>query len=280
MKPADREILSRTEAAAPLNFEIVKLDHVGWGSAYPEGFAIDVSEPLNKFSLPLVCDVTLTSDTKSSVNEPEQNGVRVWLKMTVGTDRSLSYSDFKVKLGPLSPDAAKKVAAQAVSTPLVDTDMGKALLFPGLSTNDGQFTVGWTVQAARKGEPPVEGAHWDPTDPDKLLRLYDWQPSRVPSFGTPVSKKSSTHNSQSSDLLEGRFSSAFVRVSRASHSLVSWGLSHLSLEEMSLYLPDASLKRIHQKGERVRLYLLAMFFSAVELTKIRQQTLSFYSEKS
>jgi uncharacterized protein YecT (DUF1311 family) len=175
MKPADREILSRTEAAAPLNFEIVKLDHIGWGSAYPEGFAIGVSEPPNKFSLPLVCDVTLTSDTKSSVDEPEGNGMRVWLKMTVGTDGNLSYSDFKVKLGPLSPDAVKKATAQTVSTPLVDTDRGKALLFSGLSTKDGQFTVGWTVQAARKGEPPVDWSRWDPTDPDKLLRLYDWQ---------------------------------------------------------------------------------------------------------
>ena len=33
----------------------------------------------------------------------------------------------------------------------------------------------WTVRPAMKGEPPVDWSHWDPADPDKLLRLYDWQ---------------------------------------------------------------------------------------------------------
>ena len=173
MKAADREILARTEAAAPLNFAIAKSDNAEDGSAYPEGFTIDVSEPGEKFSLPLECSVTLTSDPKE--DDPVENGVQGSLRMTVGTDGSLTYSEFKVKSGRLSDDAAKRVKEHSVSTPLVDTDMGKALLFPGLSSKDGRYAVGWTVQAARKDEPPVDWSHWDPTDPDKLLRLYDWQ---------------------------------------------------------------------------------------------------------
>jgi uncharacterized protein YecT (DUF1311 family) len=34
--------------------------------------------------------------------------------------------------------------------------------------------VAWTLQPAAKGVPPVDWSHWDPADPDKLLRLYDW----------------------------------------------------------------------------------------------------------
>jgi uncharacterized protein YecT (DUF1311 family) len=35
--------------------------------------------------------------------------------------------------------------------------------------------VGWTIRPAQKGTPPVDWSKWDRTDPDKLLRLYDWQ---------------------------------------------------------------------------------------------------------
>jgi uncharacterized protein YecT (DUF1311 family) len=175
MKPADREILSRTQAAAPLNFAIAKLNNADDGSVYPEGFTIDVSEPPDNFSLPLVCPVSLTSNPKNDADEPGENEVRASLTMTVATDGSLTFSAFKVKGGHLSPDAADKVKAHTVGMPLVDTDLGKTLLFPGLSSKDGRYAVGWTIRAAKKGEPSVDWSHWDPTDPDKVLRLYDWQ---------------------------------------------------------------------------------------------------------
>lgn len=57
----------------------------------------------------------------------------------------------------------------------MDTDIGKAMLFPGASFAGGRYTVGWTVRPARKGEKPVDWSRWDPTNPDKLLRQYDWQ---------------------------------------------------------------------------------------------------------
>jgi uncharacterized protein YecT (DUF1311 family) len=174
MKQADREILSRTEAATPLNFAIAKLENADDGNSYPEGFSIGVSEP-DKFSLPLVCTVTLTNNSKGSEDEPEENGVRAWLTMTVSDDGSLSYADFKVKQGHLSQDAAERIKAHTVSVSLVDTDLGKAMLFPDLSSKDGRYAVGWTIQAATKEKPPVDWSHWDSADPDKLLRLYDWQ---------------------------------------------------------------------------------------------------------
>jgi len=175
MKAADREILSRTEKAAPLNFAITKLDNAGDGSAYPEGFAIAVSQPEDEFSLPLVCRVSLTSDSKGSEDEPEENGLRSWVTMTVGTDGSLTYSEFKVKAGTLSADAAQRVQASVVNVPLVDTDLGKAMLFPGLVSRDGRYSIGWTIQPATSGGPSIDWSHWDPADPDKLLRRYDWQ---------------------------------------------------------------------------------------------------------
>ena len=173
MRHADREILARTEAAAPMNFAIAKWDNAGDGSAYPEGFTIGVSEPGDKLSLPLTCHVSLTSNPKEDA--PVENGVQASLTMTVGPDGSLTYTDFHVTPGPLSDDAAARVKAHAIHVPLVDTDIGKAMHFPSLGSKDGRYAVGWTIQPVEKNQPPVDWSHWDPTNPDKVLRLYDWQ---------------------------------------------------------------------------------------------------------
>jgi hypothetical protein len=175
MKPAQREILARTEAAAPLNFALAKLDNLGDGSAYLEGFSIDVTGPGRNFAFPFECKVSLTSNPKGNDEEPEEDGVRSWLKMKVVGDGTISFSDFRVKPGHLSKDAAERVKSAERSVPLVDTDIGKAMLFPGASFAGGRYTVGWTVRPARKGEKPVDWSRWDPTNPDKLLRQYDWQ---------------------------------------------------------------------------------------------------------
>jgi len=175
MKLAQREILMRTETAAPLNFAAAKLGNDGNGSAYPEGFTIGVSEPEQKFAFPLVCKVTLTSNPKESDKEPEENGVRAWLTTTISEDGTVSYSDFRVKKGAMSREDVKKVKAAQKSYALIETDMGKALLFSGMTSKDRRFAVGWTVRPNVKNTPPVDWSHWDKINPDKMLRLYDWR---------------------------------------------------------------------------------------------------------
>ena len=176
MKPAQAEILARTEEAAPDNFAAAKLENAGDGSAYPEGFSVDVSTSTHGLSLPLTCEVSLTSNSKGSDEEPDENGVLAWLVMTVSPDGSIGYSKFRVKPGALSPDEMKKVAAAKITYPLVDTKLGKAVLFTGMDSEDGRYAVGWTVRAAIKdAAAPVDWSRWDATNPDKLLRRYDWQ---------------------------------------------------------------------------------------------------------
>jgi len=175
MKLAQREILARTEAAAPVNFAAVKLENAGWGSAYPEGFTIYVVEPQKGFVPPLVCEVSLTSDPKGSDDEPDENGVLAWLTLAVAADGSVSFSNFRVKPGHLSDGEAGKVKAATVSCSLIGTDKGKGLLFSGMGSKDGRFALGWTVRPVKNGDEPVDWSRWDPTDPDKLLRHYDWQ---------------------------------------------------------------------------------------------------------
>jgi len=173
MNPMQAEILSRTEAAAPDQFMAAKLANTGWGSAYPEGFAIDVSIPAPGFSFPLVCEVTLNSFPNAC--EPWQIKVQASLTATITEDGRVSYSDFSVEKRDLSPWDMKKLAEPRESFPLIDTDIGKAILFKGMTSPDGRYAVGWTVSPAVKGMKPVEWSRWDENNPDKLLRNYDWQ---------------------------------------------------------------------------------------------------------
>jgi len=175
MKPAQRAILARTEAAAPLNFAAAKLQNSGGGSAYPEGFSIDISGT-GPMRFPIAYDVSLTSNPKSmDDDDPDSPVIRASMTMTVAADGSFSFSNFSVKPGNFSPVAIDEVKSDKATFPLIDTALGKALLIPGATTKDARYAMAWTVLPASQGIKPVDWSHWDPTNPDKLLRQYDWQ---------------------------------------------------------------------------------------------------------
>jgi len=67
LKTGQQQILSRTRKAVPERYAAAKKANVGSGSAYPEGFTIDVttdSEDSTAASLPLNVRVTLTANPK------------------------------------------------------------------------------------------------------------------------------------------------------------------------------------------------------------------------
>ncbi|MBM3856499.1 MAG: hypothetical protein FJ390_00875 [Verrucomicrobia bacterium] len=70
-----KKILAYTKIAAPKKYEKAKQWNRGCGSAYPDGFTIDVEESSTSFKnqfidLPLTIHVTLTSDPKKIENSP------------------------------------------------------------------------------------------------------------------------------------------------------------------------------------------------------------------
>jgi len=67
---AHREILERTKRAAPEKYTKAKKANEGNGSAYPEGFTIEVVA-LGPISLPLNVKAALTSDPKQIEGSPE-----------------------------------------------------------------------------------------------------------------------------------------------------------------------------------------------------------------
>jgi len=69
MKLSQDAILSRTRTAAPKKYAIARKANKGNGSAYPQGFTIDV-QALNPVSLPLHLRVTLTSNPKAIEDFP------------------------------------------------------------------------------------------------------------------------------------------------------------------------------------------------------------------
>lgn len=91
-----KEILSRTRAAAPEKYEAAKKSHIGNGAAYPDGFTVDVEPNIKsdaKLKLPLEIHVSLTSNPKQIEDIPnldaEMNGV-------VKEDGSIEIKQFQL----------------------------------------------------------------------------------------------------------------------------------------------------------------------------------------
>jgi len=73
LKTAQQALLSRTRKAAPKQYEICKKENAGSGSAFPDGFTIDVTsdgENTETVSLPLKVHADLTSNPKQIENFP------------------------------------------------------------------------------------------------------------------------------------------------------------------------------------------------------------------
>jgi hypothetical protein len=100
---AQQAILTRTRQAKPHEYDAIKKDHSGWGSAYPDGFAVDVyaggigDGPI---SLPLTVHADLTSDTKG-MNLPRDMSSQ--LDGVVDKDGKFTITKFRVGLPTIPP---------------------------------------------------------------------------------------------------------------------------------------------------------------------------------
>ncbi len=65
LKLLQQEILTRTRNLDPKKYAKVKKDHQGWGSAYPDGFSVEV-EALDPIAFPLRVRARLASETKEA----------------------------------------------------------------------------------------------------------------------------------------------------------------------------------------------------------------------
>jgi hypothetical protein len=92
---AYREILERTKHAAPDKYAKAKTANAGSGSAYPEGFTIEVVA-LNPISLPLNVRAALTSDPKQIEGFPKLGSE---LSATVDERGEFAVTEFRLKDG-------------------------------------------------------------------------------------------------------------------------------------------------------------------------------------
>lgn len=69
LKEAQQAILARTKEAAPKAYAAAKKDNEGSGSAFPEGFSVDV-EANGPVELPLKLEVSLTANPKGIEGKP------------------------------------------------------------------------------------------------------------------------------------------------------------------------------------------------------------------
>lgn len=93
---AQQAILTRTRKAAPRTYAAAKKANAGNGSAYPEGFTIDV-ETLDPVSLPLRVRVVLTSNPKGLEDIP---GLESHLDAMIDRKGNFKVTDFELGHAP------------------------------------------------------------------------------------------------------------------------------------------------------------------------------------
>jgi hypothetical protein len=117
LKSAKGEIVARTRTAVPVNYEAAKNRNRGNGSAYPDGFTIDVETPQESFYLPLKFNVTLTSNPKQIPDVPPEANVQASMDAVIDQDAKLTFSNYRAEVGgspgvdpvPASSDTKERV---------------------------------------------------------------------------------------------------------------------------------------------------------------------------
>lgn len=99
-----QEILSKTRAGAPENYEAAKKWNAGNGSAFPDGFVVNVETPKDRLSLPLQCRVTLDSNPKGIPTAPTD--LRASMNATIRDDRTIVFTDFAIDPGTIKSVSA------------------------------------------------------------------------------------------------------------------------------------------------------------------------------
>jgi len=101
LKAGQEAILAATRKAASKQYARIKADHKKWGSAYPEGFSVDVytTEPI---SLPLTLHIDLTSDPKGA---SEEKPLESHMTATVDKDGKFTVISFGLGRGKTPPRA-------------------------------------------------------------------------------------------------------------------------------------------------------------------------------
>ncbi|HEX8489692.1 MAG TPA: hypothetical protein VF626_01630 [Chthoniobacterales bacterium] len=100
LKTAQQEILARARQAAPEKYAAAKKQNAGNGSAYPEGFTVDVTTDGDEGTpivLPLRVHVTLTSNPKGLEDYPKNAELDATLEGEVASDGKFKVLQFKLK---------------------------------------------------------------------------------------------------------------------------------------------------------------------------------------
>ena len=91
-----KEMLRQTRSAAPDAYELARKENRGSGSAFPDGFVIDVQVPEAGFALPLTVTTTLDSNPKQIEGK---TSLRSSLRATIDETGVMDFSGFELLSG-------------------------------------------------------------------------------------------------------------------------------------------------------------------------------------
>jgi hypothetical protein len=111
LKTAQQAVLSRTRQASPHQYQVCKRANAGSGSAFPDGFTIDVTtdgEDTNTVSLPLRVHADLTANPKQIEGDPN---LESYLDGLVNEDGNFVVQKFQ--LGARKPNGPNQLEPTA-----------------------------------------------------------------------------------------------------------------------------------------------------------------------
>lgn len=106
LKTAQQETLKRTKAAEPKKYAAAMKENTGNGSAYPDGFTIDVrieGQETDPIVFPLKVYANLTSNPKEEENYPKKAQLDSQLDGLVSQDGKFAVTKFNLVPSSLAP---------------------------------------------------------------------------------------------------------------------------------------------------------------------------------
>ena len=175
LSSVQRDILARTKEAAPDKYQAAKAQNAGNGSAFPDGFTVNINSPCDRFQLPFQSHVTLDSNPKRLNDWPPAADLQSSMEVVIDQSGQLDVSRFTVEgaatipLPPATPATTPKPSVSYLKGERFPQTRMRVLTVPEIENwpvTDLQYAINEIF--ARHGAPFADPAV------QKHFRQFDW----------------------------------------------------------------------------------------------------------
>ena len=160
-----KKMLAKARAAAPENYAAAKKQNTGNGSAYPDGFSINIETPKAGFTLPWKGQATLDSNVKDLTdNWPSAANLYATMNFVIKEDGTVAVYDFELDATQTGVARGTYEAPDGEPSAAPTGELGRIFRFP---TEDSQVFC----EIPEDWEPKQTGDKVEAISPDGLVLL-------------------------------------------------------------------------------------------------------------